>query len=161
MMRNYENNNYLSANVRTAMFQNPELGVCVLYKDNKFKRWSTLQLRDSDFSKNKLASMILDGQMSDFEEEFVVIDQDGNVCATNAKDKTSVDGFGIVHIENDKMLVKPLAEGVSPQFVSAKNMHELNRKILYLVKAKQVKRPDGFGTRGYPEEPASASQPNF
>ena len=159
MMRNYEN--YLASGIRSAMFQNPELGVCVVYKDNRFKRWSSMQLKDSDFSKSRIASIILNGKVSDFEEEFVVLDQNGSVCSSNTDAKITVDSNGIVHIEDDKMLIKPLPEGVSPQYVSAKNLYELNRKILYLVKAKQVKRPEGFGVRGYAQNDSSESQPNF
>lgn len=151
MMIDLEKDFYLPQNVRVSMFRNPELGVCVVYKDNKVGSWYASQLSTTKFAKQRVKSMVCNDKVSDFEHDFVILNKDGEICSANCDAKVDVDEYGIIHVENDRILVKPLEDAVSPQYVSAKNLEELNRKIKYLIKAKQVKPPKGFGKYGYPE----------
>lgn len=161
MMMNFENNNQLPMNIRIEMHQNPELGVCVVYKDNRHNIWHAMQHSATKFATQRVQSLVFDGKVSDFEHDFVIVNKDGEICSRNCDAKIAVDEYGIIHVENDRCLIKPLENALHPQYVSAKNMEELNKKINYLVRAKQVGRPDGFGKYGYPTESESASQPNF
>lgn len=148
---NAENEFYLPETIRRAMYQDPELGVCVIFKDNKFGFWAASQCAVTKFAKQHLKSVVIGGKVSDFEHDFVIVNKNGEICSANCKAKIDVDEYGIIHVENDKLLVKPLEDADSPRYVSAKTLYELNRKIKYLIKAKQVKRPQGFGQYGYPE----------
>ena len=159
-MMNLENI-YLPQKVKEAMVQEPELGVCVVFKDNRRNVWSAMQHSATKFATQRVMSIVLSGKMSDFEHDFVIVDKNGEICSANCDAKVMVDEYGIIHVEDDRCLIKPLEDALHPQYVSAKNMEELNKKINYLVRAKQVGRPDGFGKYGYPSESESASQPNF
>ena len=150
MMMNYNKEAYIPAKVKSAMFQNPELGVCIVYRDNKNDIWHAMQHSATKYAKLRVATIVFGGQVSDFEHDFVILNKDGEVCSTNCDAKISVDKWGIIHIENDRCLIKPLENAVHPQYVSAKNMDDLNHKIKYLVKAKQATFPEGFGRYGYP-----------
>ena len=149
-MMNYNKETYIPEKVKTAICQNPELGVCIVYKDNKNGVWNAIQHSANKYAKLRVATIVFGGQVSDFEHDFIILNKDGEVCSTNCDAPVSVDELGIIHIENDRCLIKPLEDVTYPQYVSAKNMDDLNRKIKYLVKAKQAKSPAGFGKYGYP-----------
>ena len=156
-MMNLENI-YLPQKVKEAMVQEPELGVCVVFKDNRRNVWSAMQHSATKFATQRVMSIVLSGKMSDFEHDFVIVDKN---CSANCDAKIMVDEYGIIHVEDDRCLIKPLEDAARPQYVSAKYIDELNNKINYLVRAKQVKRPEGFGKYGYPTGGENASQPNF
>jgi hypothetical protein len=160
MMMNYEKSAYLPAKVKSAMCQNPELGVCVVYKDNRHNIWHAMQHSATKFAKLRVASMVFGGQVSDFEHNFVIVDKNGEICSTNYDAKISGDKLGVIHVENDKCLIRPLQDPMTPRYDSPKNMHELKSKIKCLVRAGQVKPPKGFGKYGYPTESANAG-PSF
>ena len=47
--------------------RNPEMGVCVLFKNNKFKVWGHINLPYSVYAKHRMTSLMLSNKYSDFE----------------------------------------------------------------------------------------------
>ena len=134
----FENKYHLPQGIVHAMLQDPILGVCVSFKDNRFKRWYSLGFSYSPYSLSKLSSLVKDGKYSDFERDFVVLDGDGNVCCTNCD--VSVEKRDEMIIVDGKHYIKVIKDKSFPRYISGSSKMEIDKQEDILVRSKQIKR---------------------
>ncbi|MBQ3158445.1 MAG: hypothetical protein IJB98_01990 [Clostridia bacterium] len=150
---------YFKKYVKPSMIEEPRLGVCVVFKEDKYKMWFSHQLVLDDFSQYRLAKIISSEKYSDFEKEFVIIDKHGNVLYSNSNTKVVVDGNGFVHIDNDAYLIKVVDDDKNPRYIGGKDANEINKKVNSLVRDKTIKRPKDFIDSRFINPPLSQSEP--
>ena len=109
--------------------RNPEMGVCVLFKNNKFKVWGHINLPYSVYAKHRITSLMLSNKYSDFENDFIIINSQGEICSANCKTPVTVDN-GVICVEGSKYFVKPVQTKKVSTFVGAANIAELNKKLI-------------------------------
>ena len=107
---------------------NPELGVCVIFKNNIFKVWGHINLPYSNFANHRISSLMLNGKYSDFEKDFVIINSNGEICSANCNAKVEVNN-GVVCVNDSQYFVKPVQTKKVSTFVGAANINELNKKL--------------------------------
>ena len=143
----------LPSGVKYALFQNPDLGVCVVSRDKKFKMWSADSCRDSVFTRQSISKMILSGQVNDFVHDFVLVDKNGENCGANFKVKTSIDENGFIHINDTDYLVKVVEDANSARFIGGRNVEEIEKKVRSLIDMGIIKKPIGFTAKGFKDKP--------
>ena len=140
-MFDVEDSRYLlPQRIRTAMFQDPILGVCVVFKDNKFKRWYSTNLSYSEYSLERLSNLMKRWKYSDFDQDFIILDGNGEVCCTNCKEEVTYDDKGLVMVGDNKYFVKIIKDKNYPQYVGGRTMEDIDKKVKSLVKNKKIKK---------------------
>lgn len=148
--------------VRIALFQNPDLGVGVVFKDSKYKIWSVASYRDSKFTKQSISRMVLSGKFNDFAKDFVIVNKQGENCSANFDAKTSIDDNGYIHINDNAFLIKVIEDKNNPIYVGGKTVEAIEKQVREYVDKGVIKKPADFGPNGFSKKPIfEVSQPGM
>ena len=149
MINIFDDDVYLPIGIKTAFLHDPELGVCVLFKNDAYKMWGHLGLSQNDFSIRRLEKIVSTGKYSDFETDFIVFDKTGEICSSNCDSKITVAENGLIYLDDGRYVVAAIEDKSNPQFVGGENVKILNKKVMELIRKKVIKKPVGFGKFGF------------
>ena len=123
-------NVFLPLKIKKTLENEPCLGVCVVFKNDKFKRWFSMGMNDCDYCKEKLSEIVMKNKFSDFEKEFLIVDKFGNVCFSNCDANVTCDENGIIHINENECYVTAIENNrwVQLQKVSKVSLEDVIQK---------------------------------
>ena len=139
----------LPKKIETALDKDPELGVCVVYKNNEINEWFSMKYKNDDFLRQRLSNILMLDKYSDFEREFIIFDKLGNVCYSNSNAKIQVDENGIISINENEYFLKGFDRGRIPLYIGASTFEEFNTKVNNMVTQKAIEKPAGFTGKGF------------
>lgn len=145
----FDDDVYLPTSIKRAFLHDPELGVCVLFKNDAYKMWGHFGMPKNDFSIKRLEKILSTGKYSDFETEFVVFDKTGEICSSNCNSKITVGENGLIYLDDGRYVVAAIEDKNKPQYVGGANVKILNKKVMELIRKKEIKKPVGFGKLGF------------
>ncbi len=140
---------YVSPGIRKQMLYYPEIGVCVVFRDNIIHGWSCTKLADSDYAAQRIDSLFDSGKYSDFERDYLIINDKGEILMQNIDCEVSLDANGYIHIDNSKYIIKPVLDTTIPQYVGGRNLTEINSRVRQLIAMDLMKKPKSFGKNGF------------
>jgi hypothetical protein len=135
----FPNKYFLPASVKHSMLRDPMLGVCIVFKDNKFKRWFSTGMPYSMYALERISNLMNNWKYSDFERDFVILDDNGDVCINNCNANVTKREDGLISV-NDDYYVRVIKDKSFPQYVGGKTEEDVEKKIDTLVRSKQIKR---------------------
>lgn len=149
MINIFDDDVYLPSGIKSAFLHDPELGVCVLFKNDAYKMWGHLGMPKSDFSIKRIEKLLTTGKYSDFETDFVIFDKNGEVCSSNCDSKITVGENGLMYLDDGRYVVVAIEDKNNPQYVGGANVKILNKKVMELIRKKVIKKPIAFGKLGF------------
>lgn len=144
---------YVSWGIKQQMLHKPDLGVCVVFNDNIIHSWNCIKLADSDFAEQRINHLIDNRKYSDFEKEFLIINDMGEVLFSNCEYDVVLDQNGYIHIDASSYLIKPVLEGKIPQYIGGKSLEEINEKARVLIAKGLMSKPKNFDKKGFKPSP--------
>ena len=130
--------------IKPSLEEDPKLGVCVLFRNDKYKMWFDSQCPLTDFTKHRIGKALADDYYSDFESDFVIIDKHGKVLYSNCDAEITIDENHYIYINDTSYLVTVIEDKEKPMFVGGKNKREIDKKVAGLVSQKIIKKPKDF-----------------
>ena len=130
---------FLPNGVKQAMLREPELGVCIVFKDNKFKRWFCTGLPYSGYALEKISNLMQNWKYSDFEKDFIILDDNGDVCVSNCSASVTKRDDGLISIDDD-YYVRIIKDKKSPKYIGGQTERDVEKKVDTLIRSKQIKR---------------------
>ena len=112
---------FLPYKIKKVMIEEPLLGVCVVFRNSRIDKWFGINFKQSDFSLERLHTLIMQSKYTDFEKDFIIFDGDGNVCFSNCEVDIKEYENGIISVDNGGYYLKPLKE-------KNKYLYSFNRK---------------------------------
>lgn len=135
--------------IKPSLDRDPELGVCILYKNDKYGMWFSTQCPLLSIVEHKLYEILSRNYYSDFEKDFIVIDRNGNVLYTNNKAVVATDINGFIHVDNDSYIVCVVNDPLRPRYLGYQNINKLNKSVKSLISKKKIKELDEFKSDKY------------
>ena len=149
---------YLPHSVTRAINLEPDLGVCVLFRNDKLNEWFYERLNSTDYSIEKLERIIYRGKYSDFEKDFAIINKDGEVCFSTCDIKVQKDDSEYIHINDNEFILKIIENAGMPFYVGGKTYEELVKVVKKLIENNIIRKPKDFGKNGFKNTPTFNGQ---
>ena len=130
---------FLPNGVKQAMLREPELGVCIVFKDNKFKRWFSTGLPYSGYALEKISNLMKNWKYSDFEKDFIILDDNGDVCVSNCSASVIKRDDGLISIDDD-YFIRVIKDKKSFKYIGGQTERDVEKKVDTLIRSKQIKR---------------------
>ena len=134
-----DNEKWLPASIRKILEEDPEFGVCIVFKNLQYKFWYCVKLSNCEFARQRISNIIEKNEYSDFEKEFIIFDKNGTVCYSNTNVKIDIDEFGIIHINGNEYLMKPFNEGSHKEYLFGKKEEDIFKQMLKLSSKRNKK----------------------
>ena len=154
----FSDNVLLPKKLEYSINNNPKLGVCVIYKDNRINVWNSLQRTGSEFNKKAISTLLINDIYNDFANDFVVVNENGETCYSNCNASVAIDENGFIHINDDEYLVKPINDIKNPKYVGGRDIKAINRRTAKLIDDGKISTPKEFSKHGFTTLPIYQEQ---
>lgn len=130
---------FIPESVKHTMLRDPMLGVCIIFKDNKYNMWFSTGLPYSQYALEKISNLMSAWKYSDFERDFIILDDNGDVCVSNCDANVTKRDDGLISVD-DKYYVRVIKDKSFTRYVGGRTEKDVEKRIDTLVRSKQIKK---------------------